>query len=148
MTVPVRDRINQLAEEAAAAHGYEVFELGVALRGENTRIVVKIDGSAGISHNDCEIYAKELADRIDGSGVLSKFFLEISSPGFKRLIRNIGEYRRFIGSPVKIIHERDGARIVDKGTIRQADETAIVLETEQGEMTILLAAIAQANLDY
>lgn len=144
----LKDDIQQLIDEAARSLGYSIYESSMLLKGENSRIVVKIDHEKGISHNDCENYSKRLSFLLDQSRVLPNYFLEISSPGVKRKLRWRDDYIRFTGSPVKIIWVDGERKTVAKGKIVSVTEEAMVVETERGEEIIPLGAIDQANLDY
>jgi ribosome maturation factor RimP len=144
----IKEKISQLIEEAARSLGYMIYDASIYLKGENTRINVKIDSLHGISHLDCENYSKELTARLDGEGVLPNYSLEISSPGIKRLVRNIDEFRRFTGSPVKIVYRINGESSVIKGRIETVTDTSVMVSTERGETTILYDTITSANLDY
>ena len=144
----LKEQIEQIIEEAARSLGYGVYESSMLLKGENSRIVVKIDHERGISHNDCENYSKRLTFLLDQSRVLPNYFLEISSPGLKRRIRDRGDFARFTGSPAKIIWTDGQKKTVLKGKIINVFDENIIFETDRGEETIPLKAIEQANLDY
>ncbi len=143
-----KERITQIIEETAARLGYMVYESGVLLKGENSMISVKIDSRAGISHNDCERFSKELSVRLDDEDILPNYSLEVSSPGLKRLLRSGEEFGRFSGAPVKVIYDDGPDRRVAKGTIKSAGDSAVTVSTESGDITISYDTVINANLDY
>jgi ribosome maturation factor RimP len=144
----IKDTINKLIQEAAESLGYSIYESSVYLKGENSRIVVKIDSTTAVSHKDCEEYSKRLSFLLDRDQLLPNYSLEISSPGFKRKLRNIEDFQRFTDSPVKIIAERNQEREVFKGKVVNVKGESITVETETGNVTIVFPDIIQANLDY
>ncbi len=144
----MKEKILKLIAEAAESLGYGVYEASMLLRGENSRIVVKIDHVNGISHQDCENYSKRLAFLLDRDQLLPNYFLEISSPGLSRKLAVPGDLIRFSGAPVKIKWDNDERIIVTKGNILNVDDDNVILETEQGELSVPLRRIEQANLDY
>ncbi|MBN1531124.1 MAG: hypothetical protein JXA20_00540 [Spirochaetes bacterium] len=144
----MKEKILQLIGEAADSLGYLIYESSLLLRGENSRIVVKIDHVKGISHQDCENYSKRLSFLLDRDRVLPNYFLEVSSPGLKRRIEGRDEFIRFTGAPAKIKWNDGGRIVVHKGNIVKVDDAGIILETDQGEARIPLSDIEQANLDY
>jgi len=146
----MKDEIIRLAEETAKTLGLMIYESSVLLRGDNTRIVVKIDKLEPVSHLDCERFSRELGKRIDELEALPNYSLEVSSPGIKRKLRSIEEFRRFTGSPVKIVAEVDGARRAVKGRlVSVGDDRVTVFSDEEGrEVTVEYKSIANANLDY
>jgi len=147
----MKDEIIRLAEETAKALGLMIYESSVLLRGDNTRIVVRIDKlEEPVSHLDCERFPKELGKRIDELEALPNYSLEVSSPGIKRKLRSIEEFRRFTGSPVKIVAEVNGERRAVKGKlVSVGDDRVTVFSDEEGrEVTVEYKSIANANLDY
>ena len=148
MILTLKDSIQQKIEEAAGSLGYMIYESAVLLKGENSKIFVKIDHIRGISHQDCENFSKRLSYLLDQAQLLPNYFLEISSPGLKRKLRSLGEIIRFTGSPVKFKWNDGSADQVVKGKILKVEGNDIILETEKGEMKISFQSIETANLDY
>ena len=146
--VQLKEAIQKLVEDTAGRLGYQVYEAGVLLKGANSRIVVKIDCRAGISHQDCERFSKELSAAIDDAELLPNYSLEISSPGLDRAVRTSEEFMRFAGSPVKVVYQDGDERRVVKGIIGAGDGSAVTVSGEQGDVTIPYDAIVNANLDY
>ena len=146
----MKDEIIRLAEETAKTLGLMIYESSVLLRGDNTRIVVKIDKLEPVSHLDCERFSRELGKRIDELEALPNYSLEVSSPGIKRKLRSIEEFRRFTGSPVKIVAEVNGERRAVKGKLVSVgdDRVTVFSDEEDREVTVEYKSIANANLDY
>jgi ribosome maturation factor RimP len=144
----IREQVSQLIEDTARVLGYMIYEISIYLKGENTRINVKIDSLEGISHHDCEIFSREVSARLDGEDILPNYSLEVSSPGIKRLVRNGDEFRRFIGAPVKIVYRIDDFTSVVKGRIGNVNDESVMIVSEKEETAILFNAITSANLDY
>ena len=112
-----KDRIMQAVKDSADELGYEIYEASVLFKGVNSKVVVKIDVIRGISHGDCEAFSKSLSARLDDLELLPNYSLEVSSPGLDRKIRSIEEYKRFIGSPVKIVVQDGEIRRAIKGKL-------------------------------
>lgn len=132
---------------AAADLGYQIYEFSVFLGGKGVKISVKIDSPGRISHSDCERYSRRLSEKLEEEGIKG-CTMEISSPGITRKIRNIEEFTRFTGSPVKIIYEENNSRKVIKGNIREVSGDMILISDGESEMNIRYGAIKGANLDY
>jgi ribosome maturation factor RimP len=142
------DEINHIVDDTARSLGFMIYESSALLRGENTKIAVKIDKKGVISHNDCEAFSRELSRRLDEAGVLPNYSLEVSSPGFKRKLRNSQEFRRFVDAPVKVTALIDGANRVFKGILKEAGEKGVTISAEGKESIVDYESITQANLDY
>ncbi len=144
----LKDRIQRLVRDAAERLGYLIYESSFLLKGENSKIYVKIDSADGVTHLDCEKYSRQLSEMLDGEGDLPNYSLEVSSPGLNRSLRTAEEFRRFPGAPVKIVYTVGGERKVLQGVLAAADEICVTVAVDGGETTIAYAGIATAKLDY
>ena len=144
----LKNDIINIINKAAENSGYLVYEAFVFLKGENTKLIVKIDSLGVISHNDCEIYTKELSLLLDESGLLPNYFLEISSPGTNRKIRDIEEFIRFRNAPVKAVYSFGDQQRVAKGILTEINETGIEILEEKSKIFINHKDVIKANLDY
>lgn len=143
-----KDRIIRAVQDTADELDYMVYDASVLLRGENSRVIVKIDHLRGITLQDCEIFSRSLARRLDSMEVLPNYSLEVSSPGLDRKIRDIEEYKRFSGSPVKIVYMDGDTKKAIKGTIVRVTTGSVEIQSEEGDRTIGFAEIVSANLSY
>jgi len=146
--VQLKEAIHKVIGETAERLGYLVYEAGVLLKGESSKIAVKIDSRAGISHIDCERFSKELSVAIDDAGLLPNYSLEVSSPGLDRAVSTSDDFSRFAGSPVKVVYRDGDDRKVVKSVIVTALGDAVTVSGERGDVTIRYDAIVSANLDY
>ncbi|MCP4132646.1 MAG: hypothetical protein GY754_16900 [bacterium] len=144
----IKETITELISTAAENLGYLVYESSIYLKGENSKITVKIDSKKEVSHEDCDTYSKELSNLLDDSAVLPNYLLEISSPGINRKLRGIEEFKRFKGAPAKIVFEKDDERETIKGIITEVSPRLITLTSGNKDITISYNEIVKANLDY
>ena len=136
-----------LVHTAALNLGYTVYEVSVRLKGENSKIIVKIDKNGVISLDDCQSYSRELSRLLDEKGILENFSLEVSSPGLDRSLVTKEDFIRFIGSPVKVIYEDNGGKCA-KGKLLSADESSMVVLSDGRKVEIIYGAVTRAHLDY
>lgn len=144
----IKERISQHVGEAADRLGYLVYEFSMLLKGENSKIIVKIDSPTGISHLDCENFSRELSDRLVAEEILPNFFIEVSSPGLHREVRNRDEFIRFSGAPVKIVFRDGEVNSFVKGIIGDVTEAAVTVSSEKGDVAVPFDIIVSAHLDY
>ena len=144
----VKEEIEKIIQDVAASLGYIVYEYSIYLKGENTKIVVKIDSLDVISHQDCEMFSNEFAGQLDESEILPNYTLEISSPGINRKLRNRDEFNRFRGAPVKVKYKDKDRISVIKGTLSMVNENGIILSIEDKDVSIFFNDIIGSNLDY
>ena len=144
----LNDIINKVIQEAAESLGFTIYESSIYLKGENSKIAVKIDNKGTVSHQDCEEYSNRLSFLLDKDQVLPNYSLEISSPGLQRKIESIEDYVRFKKSPVRVLVEESEIRVVYKGMMSEINDNGITLKTEDSEILLLFSKIVQTNLDY
>jgi len=92
-------------EKNAAGRRALEQQLAEASPGEKVRSSDGRDQFAGITHEDCANYSRELGtildveDAVPGAGYL----LEVSSPGLDRKLVKPADFQRFSGSKVKVM---------------------------------------------
>jgi ribosome maturation factor RimP len=95
--------------------------------------------------DDCSRLHRALLPRLELEFPGGGLYLEVSSPGIGRLIKDGSEFAHYIGKGVKCyrldISDWTG------GVLQSAGETGIVLETGEGEIPIPYDIIAKAKLD-
>ena len=144
----LKEEIEQIINKTAETLGYEIYESTIYLHGKNSKITVKIDSLKGIAHQDCERFSREFSADLDAAAILPDYILEVSSPGLDRKVRNLEEFKRFTGSPVKFTFAENEKRETLKGKIKSVDSGAIIIETEKGEKSYDFQKIIKASLDF
>src|SRR5579864_6309350 len=101
MTVTLRERLIALIEPVLARLGYELVELEYAAGRSQAVVRLFIDRPEGVGVDDCERVSREVAAILDiEDPVPSAYTLEVSSPGFDRVLRTPAHFERFVGSRV------------------------------------------------
>lgn len=67
------------------------------------KITVLVDKPAGITIDECVLLNRYLYKEMESSGVFENKEFEVGSPGMDQPLKVIGQYKRRIGRPVKII---------------------------------------------
>ena len=93
------------------------------------------DQLAGVTHEDCANFSRELGTILDVEDVIpgGQYLLEVSSPGLDRKLVKAADFQRFSGSRVKIMTREPvaGNRHFD-GRLKAFDGDRIVLDLEVG----------------
>jgi ribosome maturation factor RimP len=145
----VKERVLEIVHDVARELGYMIYEANLLFKGQNSRIIVRLDNLEGITHSDCEAFTREFTSRLDASEVLPNYSTEVSSPGINREVRNIEEFRRFQGSPVKVVFNvPQGPHIFFKGRIATVENDKVILQDEKEELAVELGAIKSAHLEF
>jgi len=100
-----------------------------------------IDHPDGVDLALCERVTNDLRD------LLTRFSLEVSSPGLDRPLTKPEHYRRFRGRRVRVRTRKaiEGRRSFT-GTIADADESAVRVEDSGSTVEIPLSGIHRSNL--
>jgi ribosome maturation factor RimP len=89
------------------------------------KITVLLDKPAGIQIEECAEVNRDLRDKLEGTGVLEKCSIEVSSPGMDEPLKVLPQYHRRIGKLLSVV-TKDGIR--REGILKSADENQVVIE--------------------
>jgi ribosome maturation factor RimP len=148
MTVTLRERLIALIEPVLARLGYELVELEYAAGRSHAVVRAFIDAPAGITVDDCERVSREVAALLDVEDPIpTTYTLEVSSPGFDRVLRTPAHFERFVGSRVfvELKAPRAGRRRYT-GQLRVAGAAGIELEVDKQTVAMSYEEIGKARL--
>ena len=148
MSVTLRERLIALIEPVLAQLGYELVELEYAAGRTSAVVRIFIDQPAGISVDDCERVSRDVAALLDvDDPIPTAYTLEVSSPGFDRVLRTAAHFERFVGSRVfvELKAPRAGRRRYT-GMLQAANAAGIELEVDKQKVEIPFDEIGKARL--
>ena len=148
MTVTLRERLIALIEPVLVRLGYELVELEYAAGRSQAVVRIFIDRPAGITVEDCERVSREVAALLDvDDPIPTAYTLEVSSPGFDRVLRTAAHFERFVGSRVfvELKAPRAGRRRYT-GMLQAVSATGIEIEVDKQKVEILYEEIGKARL--
>jgi len=124
------EHVRAVAERVAASLGLEVVEVGFRGGGKARLLRVTIDKPAGqaasgaaesgVTHEDCANVSREVSTILDVEDPVpgGPYTLEVSSPGLDRKLVRPADYRRFVGSRVKLMTRQPVAAQPNGGSDR------------------------------
>jgi ribosome maturation factor RimP len=144
-------RIRDLFQPTLDFLGYELYDLALTGSGGHTILRVRIDRPEGVSLQDCERVSKSLSALLDQADPLpNRYDLEVSSPGAERPLRNLDEYRRFIGKRANVRYRMGDSEQVAEGRLTAVSDQMIELQLGEGKhqrtMSMPFADIIAARL--
>ena len=149
---PDPDRLlSESLEPVIRGMGMALIELSV-FRGKgrgskpgNVRIIAVVykDGTVGIE--DCSRVHRAIIPRLELAFPEQDIYLEVSSPGINRIIKDGREFGHFIGQGVGCY--RTDISDWMEGVLVTVDEKGIVLRGEGGESALPYEIIAKARLN-
>jgi ribosome maturation factor RimP len=138
------DRIDSL-EDIARGLGLSLVETSVSRqKGGKTQIraVVYKKGGTGIS--DCSAFHRAILPRLDLAFPGEDLYIEVSSTGIDRLIKDGAEFVHYVGQGIRCY--RTDISDWSAGVLESSDEKGIVLNGKEGIMNISYEVIAKAKL--
>src|ERR1700742_4345035 len=130
MTVTLRERLLALIVPVLGRMGYELVEVEYAAGRSQAVVRLFIDQPAGITVDDCERVSRETAALLDVEDPIpTAYTLEVSSPGFDRVLRIPAHFARFTGERVfvELRAPRSGRRRYT-GTLLASSDSGITVE--------------------
>jgi ribosome maturation factor RimP len=148
----VRDKLLGLLEPLVEQLGYELVDIEWASAPRSGLLRIYLDLPAGreghIGIEDCEKVSREVSALLDVEDPLpGAYTLEVSSPGFDRVLRKPSHFRRFVGERVwlELQLPRDGRRRFT-GTLVRATDTGVELEVDGQPVEVVFTDIGKARL--
>jgi ribosome maturation factor RimP len=148
MSGTLRERLMALIEPLLAQLGYELVELEFASGRSHGVLRIFIDQPAGIAVEDCERVSREVSALMDVEDPIpTTYTLEVSSPGFDRVLRTKPHYERFLGERVHVELKvpREGRRRYT-GVLRQVADAGIEVEVDRQMVSVPFVEISKARL--
>jgi ribosome maturation factor RimP len=148
MTVTLRERLIALIEPVLAQLGYELVELEYAAGRTSAVVRIFIDQPAGISVDDCERVSRDVAALFDVEDPIpTAYTLEVSSPGFDRVLRTPAHFERFVGERVFVeLQAPRAGRKRYTGILKTVSAAGIAVEVDKQTVEVPFGEIAKARL--
>lgn len=99
----IEESVYNLLEAKINSLGYELYDVEYAKECKDFFLRVFIDNENGINLEDCEKVSNEISDILDEKDIIKEqYFLEVSSPGIERVLREEKHFKQNIGNEVEI----------------------------------------------
>ncbi len=126
-TQRIIDRIHEVLTPVLDQQGLELVEITLRVEGGRWILRVTIDREEGVQLHHCTAVSRELSLHLDVEDLIPvKYFLEVSSPGLDRPLKNERDFERFAGRLVKIKTNRSvSGRKKISGTIEGIEDGVV-----------------------
>ncbi len=145
------ERIYEILTPVLDQFDLELVETTLRVEGGRWILRVTIDREDGVQVHHCTAVSRELSVHLDVEDLIPvKYFLEVSSPGLDRLLRDESDFERFTGRLVKIKTTRSiSGRKKISGTIEGVEGGVVrVLLEDDIRLEVPVEDISSARLDY
>lgn len=145
------ERIREILIPVLDQLGLELVEITLRVEGGRWILRVTIDREDGVQVQHCTAVSRELSVHLDVEDLIPvKYYLEVSSPGLDRPLKDESDFERFTGRLVKIRTNRSIAgRKKISGTIEgiEGGVVSVLLENDI-RLEVPVEDISSARLDY
>jgi ribosome maturation factor RimP len=166
MLAPLREKLIGLTEPLLLQLGYELVDLeyvpgrahallrifidraGGTDPAPGVDFAPGVDRSGGVGLDDCERVSREVSALLDVEDpVPTGYTLEVSSPGFDRVLRTPAHFQRFVGERVRVelLAPRDGRRRYT-GRLQALNGEGIELIVDGAMVSVPFSQIGRARL--
>lgn len=139
-----------IALPVAQGEGYEIYDVEYVKEGPHWFLRVFITSENGVNIDDCETISRALSTLLDEKDCISaNYFLEVSSPGIERILRQDEHFENAVGEKVriKLYKEVDGTKETE-GELISAEHGKITVKTNVSLVEIEKKNIAKANIMF
>ena len=149
----MRDALMRLLEPPIEALGFELVDIEFAREGRGGVLRIFIDGpardgEAGVTVDDCARVSHAVSEILETQDpIKGNYTLEVSSPGFDRILRKRAHFERFVGERIfaELKLPIDGRRRY-VGELKSVAGDAIVVEVDGKMHSLPLERIQKARL--
>lgn len=119
----------ELAADAVASRGCELWDVEYVKEGGTWYLRLYIDKEGGVSIEDCEAVSRAVSPLLDEADPIEgSYTFEVSSAGAERALKRPSDFQRFLGSPitVRLYKNRDGQKEF-AGILKEYENGAVLL---------------------
>ena len=137
--------VRRTLEAVLEGLGLRLVDLTVSGHRGSAQIKAVIYNGSSIGTDDCAKAHRAITPKLDLAFSGQDIYLEVSSPGINRLIKDGAEFACYIDKGVRCY--RTDISDWTAGILESAGESGIVLKTEEGVVNLDFEIIAKAKLD-
>ena len=147
----MRDALMRLLEPPIEALGFELLDLELAQAGRGGVLRIFIDDlkpDASVTVEDCAAVSHVVSEVLEiEDPIKGNYTLEVSSPGFDRILRKRAHFERFVGERIaaELKLPLDGRRRF-VGTLKSIGNDSIFVEVDGRPYELPLERIQKARL--
>ena len=141
--------LETLIQPTVEGLGYDLVRVVVSGRQRPTlQVMAERRDRKAMTVEDCETISRAISAKLDVEDPLpGAYTLEVSSPGFDRVLRKPAHFERFVGQRVWVELQvpRDGRRRYT-GTLAKVSDRGVELEVDGQTVQVAFADIGKARL--
>lgn len=148
------DRVTDIAQPIAEELGYELVDVEYVKEGKNWFLRVYIDRLGGVDLDDCTSFSEKISEVLDSQKpdpIPHAYYLEVSSPGAERLLKNETDFQNAVGKYIHVsLYQQIDSENTFEGICKELTDNTVTLviriKTREKEVVIPRSNIAKARL--
>jgi ribosome maturation factor RimP len=144
-TSPQPDTLTGTLEPVARGLKFSIIETTVSRHKGSVQIRVVLYNGKDISLEDCAAFHHAVLPRLELAFPGQDLYIEVSSPGLDRLIKDAAEFRHYEGRHIRCYRSDLSAWF--SGALISSDENGIVMEKDGRQHSLPYHIIAKARLE-
>ncbi|WP_335870753.1 ribosome maturation factor RimP [Bacillus sp. 2205SS5-2] len=147
----ITDIVEELVSPILTEMNLELVDTEYVKEGSNWFLRVFIDKEQGVEIEECGLVSEKLSEKLDElDPIQHNYFLEVSSPGAERPLKNPADFEKAVGKNVhiKTYEPIDGEKTFE-GKLLEYSEEALTIEvtikTRKKQVQIPKAKVAKAR---
>ena len=133
----IESKIQEIVEPIINNLGYQIYDIIYEKEEKDNYLRIFLDGE-NITVEDCEKVNNAINDILDEKDYIkSQYFLEVSSPGLERRIRDDKQLERFKNSKIEVhLYKAVKKEKILIGILKRFDEKNVYIELNNDEIII------------
>jgi len=144
------EELTALIEPATQACAVDLWGVEFFQQGKHSVLRVYIDreAEAGISVEDCTEVSRQVSAILDVEDpIAGEYTLEVSSPGWDRMLFKPSQYQRYVGEEVNLrLTAPVAGRRRWRGVVEAVDDVQVTLQAEGQSIVLPFISIDKANV--
>lgn len=145
----IESMVTEMLEPILSKFTYELVDVEYIKEGPHFYLRVFIDKPGGVTIDDCQKVSEELSVLLDERDPIKEnYFLEVSSPGLDRPLKNNKDLERSIGKDIEIslYKQLNGKKKYIGKLVRFDDNEVKIINEKEEEIQINREIISKINL--
>ena len=137
----VVETVKEIVEPILAEHAFYLYDIEFVKEQKSWYLRIYIDKPGGITIDDCVLVSDEVSeklDEMDPDPIPQAYYLDVSSPGAERTLRNDKDLNDVLGSFIHVsLYQNLKGQKVFEGDLTKVNSDVLVLENVSGQDTAI-----------
>lgn len=137
----VVETVKGVVEPILAEHAFYLYDIEFVKEQKSWYLRIYIDKTGGITIDDCVLVSDEVSeklDEMDPDPIPQAYYLDVSSPGAERTLRNDKDLNDVLGSYIHVsLYQNLEGQKVFEGDLTEVNSDTLVLDNVAGRKTTI-----------